>query len=272
MANLMNKFNISIYLSKYSIFEFVVILCLFVNILHAHQEIMHFTNLHHAIYPLSHLCFLLFEGFSLYFLSFIIPKHRHNLLIILYFIATIILWINVAYSRYFDTYMPLTLYGEFNNLKGLQANIIDVFEWSDLYFIVTSLVAIAAFRIFGKTNKPKHCYLTPAFFSGMLTITFAMHYHSVKKDHDHLIEHFKELNDHRSVWNIMTDRRRMMENTEPKISAYYYGIGFTLFMNAMNNLFKTKRFHFTEEEIDTIEKYIKPSKYPLLEDTTQNIL
>lgn len=268
----MNKKSISNYLSKYTIFEIVVILCLFVNILHTHQEIMHFSRLHHAIYPSSHLCFLLFEGFSIYFLSFIIPKRRHSLFLFLYFISTIVLWINVAYSRYFDTYMPLTLYGEFNNLKGLQANIIDAFEWSDLYFIVTSIIAMVAFRIFGKTPKPKHGYCLTVIFVCLLMITFTNHYYSVKKDHDHLIEHFKELNDQRTVWDIMIDRRHMMENTEPKISACYYGIGLTLFLNGMNGLFKTERFHFTTEDINTIEKYMESSNYPQPKDSTQNLI
>lgn len=268
----MNRNSISNYISKYTIFEIVVILCLFVNILHTHQEIMHFSRMHHAIYPSSHQCFLLFEGFSIYFLSFIIPKRRQNLLLYLYFIATIVLWINVAYSRYFDTYMPFTLYGEFNNLKGLQANIIDAFEWSDLYFVVTSIITIFAYRMYGKTTKPKHGYGLTVFFACLLMITFINHYHSVKKDHDHLVEHFKELNDQRTVWDIMIDRRRMMENTEPKISASYYGIGLTLFLNGMNSLFKTERFHFTNEEIKTIEKYMKSSEYPLPKDSIKNLI
>ena len=268
----MNKLNISNFLNKYSVFEIVVILCLFVNILHTHQEVMHFSRLHHAIYPSSHLCFLLFEGFSIYFLSFIIPKFRHNLLISLYFLATILLWINAAYSRYFDTYMPLTLYGEFNNLKGLQANIIDAFEWSDIYFLVTSIIVIATYRINGRTFKPRHSYVMPIIFAGLLIITFIIHYHSVKKDHDHLVEHFKELNDHRTVWDIMIDRRCMMENTEPKVSEFYYGIGLTLFINGMNNLFKTERFHFTDEETKTIKKYMKPSEYAFPQDSVKNII
>lgn len=272
MVDSMNRNSISSYISKYTIFEIVVILCMFVNILHTHQEIMHFSRLHHAIYPSSHLCFLLFEGFSIYFLSFIIPKRRHQLLLFFYFIATIVLWINVAYSRYFDTYMPLTLYGEFNNLKGLQANIIDAFEWSDSYFVVTSILASIAYRMFGKRPKPKYGYYLAVIFTSLLMISFTIHYNSVKKDHDHLVEHFKELNDQRTVWDIMIDRRRMMENTEPKISASYYGIGLTLFLNGINSLFKTKRFHFTHEEISTIEKYMKPSEYTLPKDSIKNLI
>lgn len=268
----MNRKCISNYINRYTIFEIVVILCLFVNILHTHQEIMHFSRLHHAIYPSSHLCFLLFEGLSIYFLSFIALKRRQHLLMLLYFIATIVLWINVAYSRYFDTYMPLTLYGEFNNLKGLQANIMDAFEWSDLYFVVTCIIAIAAYKLYSKTPKPKYGYCLVAISICLLMITFTCHYNSVKKDHDHLVEHFKDLNDQRTVWDIMIDRRRMMENTEPKISANYYGIGLTLFLNGINSFFKTERFHFTDEEINTIEKYIKPSDYTLPKDSINNLI
>ena len=131
----MNKFT-----NRYIIFEIAWIVCIFANIIYTHTTIMHLNKWHHVIYPTSHICFLLFEGFSFYFLSFIYPKRRNIILLLLFYIITIILWINVGYSRYFDTYMPLSLYVEFNNLNGLLPNIKDAIEKSDLFFLVTSII------------------------------------------------------------------------------------------------------------------------------------
>ena len=121
-------------LNKYTLYEAIIILCLFANIIYTHYVIMDLWKWYYIIYPTSHICFFLFEGFSIYFLSFLFPKKRQVLLLILYFIATLALWINVGYSRYFDTYMPLSLYTEFNNLNGLLPNIKDAIETSDFVF------------------------------------------------------------------------------------------------------------------------------------------
>ncbi len=257
---------------KYILFEIITISCLFANILHTHQVIMHFSRWYHSIYPTSHLFFLLFEGFSIYFISFLYPKRREILLCILFFITTLVLWINVGYSRYFDTYLPLSLYTEFNNLNGLLPNIKDAIELSDIFFLVSSTIVITAYTFFGKKHKSRYAYLLPCFLAFILGIAFVEHYKNVKKDHDHLAEHFKELNDQRTIWDTMADRRRMMENTMPKTSVSYYGIGLTLFLNAVEHLFRTERFHFTEKEKDSINKYMYPSEYPLPKDTTKNLI
>ena len=258
--------------NSYILFELITVSCLFANILHTHQVIMHLSRLHHSFYPTSHIFFLLLEVFSVYFLSFLYPKRRDILLIILFFISTFVLWINVGYSRYFDTYMPLSLYTEFNNLNGLLPNIKDAIEIGDLYFMGTSTIVVCAHYMFGNKIKPKHAYILPCTFIIILCIAFIEHYRSVRNDHDHLVEHFKDLNDQRTIWDIMVDRRRMMENTAQKTSVSYYGIGFSLLLNYIEPLFKTERFHFTKEEMDTINKYMYPSTYLLPKDTTQNLI
>ncbi len=257
---------------KYTLFEFFTIVCLFANIVHTHQEIMGLDRFYHVLYPFSHVFFFLFEGISIYFLSFIYPKKRHTIFISLYTLSTIILWINVAYSRYFDTYMPLTLYGEFNNLKGLLPNIIDSFEWSDIFYVITSIIALFSYFKFGKLQKPKLGYIIPLLCIVLLLVTFSYHLYSVKKDHDHLVEHFKELNDKRTIWDTMVDRRRMMENTIPKTSEFYYGIGLTLFLNGMSSLLKTDQFHFTEQEVKDIKRHMYTSEYPLPNDSIHNLI
>lgn len=259
-------------LNNYILFEVITILCLFANILHTHQVIMHYSKWHHSIYPTSHLFFLLFEGFSVYFLCYLYHKRREILLCIFFYIATIVLWINVGYSRYFDTYMPLSLYTEFNNLNGLLPNIKDAIEFGDLFFGATTTIVTIAFILFGRKEKPSKAYILPSILALILCLVFIIHFNSIKKDHDHLAEHFKELNDQRTIWDTMVDRRKMMENNEPKTCVYYYGIGLSLFINSIEPLFHSERFIFTREEKDTINKYMYPSTYTLPKDSTHNLI
>lgn len=258
--------------SNYILFECIIVICLFANILHTHQAIMHLPRLHHCIYPTSHIFFLLFEGFSIYFLSFLYPKRREILLLILYLLTTLILWINIGYSRYFDTYMPLSLYTEFNNLNGLLPNIKDAIEIEDSFFLITSIITIFAYLLYGRKVKTRDAYILPSMFMIILFLAFIKHYKSVKNDHDHLTNHFKELNDQRTIWDIMVDRKRMMENTVPKTCVSYYGIGLSLFLNGTEDYFRTERFHFTKEEKNTINKYMFPSVYQLPKDTIHNLI
>ena len=258
--------------NKYSLYDLVVIACVFINITYTHQEIMHLSRWYHIIYPTSHICFFLFEVFSVYFLSFIYPKRRRGLFLFLYFVTTLLLWINVGYSRYFDTYMPLSLYTEFNNLNGLLPNIKDAIEKSDLIFLLTSTIAVAAYYFLSNCPKPKYSFALPILFVGITLVAFLHHYKSVKSDHDHLVEHFKDINDQRTVWDTMVDRRQMMEHNMPKASVNYYGIGLTLFLNILENLLHAQHFSFSEVELKDINKYMYASKYPLPADTTQNLI
>ena len=168
--------------------------------------------------------------------------------------------------------MPLTLYGEFNNLKGLLPNIIDSFEWNDIFYVITSIFVLFSYYKLGKSQKPKQGYIIPLLCTILLLTSFSYHFYSVKKDHDHLVEHFKELNDKRTIWDTMVDRRRMMENTIPKTSEFYYGIGLTLFLNGMNSLLKTDQYHFTEQEVKDIKHHMFASEYPLPNDSIQNLI
>ena len=263
----MNKFT-----NRYIIFEIAWIVCIFANIIYTHTTIMHLNKWHHVIYPTSHICFLLFEGFFFYFLSFIYPKRRNIILLLLFYIITIILWINVGYSRYFDTYMPLSLYVEFNNLNGLLPNIKDAIEKSDLFFLVTSIIISLVYYKLGNKPKPQKWYILPSVFASLLFFTFIRHYNSIKSEHDHLVEHFKELNDQRSVWDTMCERRQMMENNMPKESSNYYGIGLTLFLNIIDQFYNTQKTIITEEETIEIKKHTYPSDYSIPNDTTKNLI
>ncbi len=262
---------ISLY-NKYILYEIVTLTCLFANIIYTHQIIMDMGRWYFIIYPTSHLFFFLLEGFSIYFISFLYPTKRHLILLSLYFISSIILWINVGYSRYFNTYMPLTLYNEFNNLNGLLPNIQDAIEIPDIFFIISSIIVLTTYFRLGREEKPKYGYILPCIFIFLLLLAFSIHYSSVKKDNTHLVNHFKDINDNRNVWNTMYDRWQMMDHTMPKTGFYYYGIGPSLFFKILNKTFRNDSFHFTNKEKGIINKYTNTSKYPFPEEYMQNLI
>jgi lipoteichoic acid synthase len=70
----------------------------------------------------------------------------------------------------------------------------------------------------------------------------------------------------------MVERRQMMEHTMAKTGVNYYGIGLSLLFNSLEKVFHTERFHFTDEELQTINKYMYASSYPLPNDTVKNLI
>ncbi len=255
------------------LFDILSLICIFANIIHTHQEIIQFTRPWYVLYPSSHVCFLIFEGSFVYFLSFIWPKRRHLLLLILYYITTIILWINVAYFRYFDTYMPLTLYGEFNNLKGLLPDIINSFKCNDFFFAITTCFITIAYKKCKKSSTMlKQHYILPTILVVTLLISFAHHYNGIRKDYDYISEFFKDIDDKRTTWDIFVDRRNTLANNDPKTCTFYYGIGLSLIWEAIDETLNSERYIFTESERKEIKLYYQPASYALPADTINNLI
>ena len=258
---------------KSSVFyEIVSLICIYANIIHTHQEIMNLEKPWHVLYPASHICFLLIEGFLIYILSFIWPKKRHLLLIILYYLFTIILWINIAYNRYFDSYMPLTLYGEFNNLEGLLPDIINSFKFNDLFFVFTSSIITFSYKIKKEISPVRKSIILPLFILFTIILTFTHHYNGVRKDYNSIAEFFKDIDDKRTTWDIFIDRRNMLANNEPKTCTYYYGITLSLIWEELDEFFNSERYIFSEQDKKEILKHHTPSIYNLNIDSTHNII
>ena len=191
---------------------------------------------------------------------------------IFFLVTTLILQINVAYSRYFETYMPLSLYDEFNNLNGLAPNIKDAFEINDIIFIFTIIIVSITYRLTNKYIVNKNSLIFTLLFTFTTVAAFFFHYKSIKGEHKHYIEHFKDLNDQRTIWDIMIDKRKMLENNMPKTCVFYYGIGLSLFMNILEEVFDTEKYHFTDSETVDIKKHMYPETYYLQSDTVQNLI
>ena len=194
------------YFCAYLLFEIIWLLCIFVITTYTHMEVMNLPSWYSVFYPQHHVFFFLLEGYSLYFMSFIFPAKRHILLLFMYFYVMIIMWVNVGYSRYFDAYMPFSLYTEFNNLNGLLPNIKDAVEKSDFVFVVCGFIVIFAYYFWGRRAKLRSSSVLPSISLALLLLSFLMYFKSIKDEHNFLEKHFVELNDKRTIWDTMVNR------------------------------------------------------------------
>lgn len=259
-------------LKKHIIYEVTVIVCLYLNIAHTHQGIMDFSKIHHVIYPTNHVCFFLFEGLIIFLLSYIIPKHRKGCLLFLYIITTILLWINIGYSRYFETYMPLSLYGEYNNLNGLLPNILDAIEYEDLFFLFTTTFVITAYYYCNNNDKTRYRYIHIHFLLSAFFISLLYYIYWIGEVKNFSAEHFKEFGDQRTIWTFMGDHWNTLKNNDPKKAYHYYGIGFNLFIDGTKKLFKSDQFYFTKEEVNYIKSHIKTTSYEFQSERPNNVI
>ena len=249
------------------------LLCIFTIITYTHMEVMNLPSWYSVFFPQHHVFFFLLEGFSLYFISFLFPPKRHVLLLFLYFVSMIILWINVGYSRYFDAYMPFSLYTEFNNLNGLLPNIKDAVEKTDFIYVVCSLIVLFSYRIWGRCEKTRISILIPLLSLALLLLSFLPYFKSIQDEHIFLQKHFVELNDKRTIWDTMVNRWQKMEQTAPRPSVcYYYGVFFSNSIFFLNTIFNVERFHFSDNETKRINKYMYPESFIEYEKPFKNLV
>ena len=261
--------------NKQILYEICILLCITINVIYTHICIMQPAKWFYIIYPTDHICFLLLEINFIYFISILFGRFRHMALFILFLLETILLWINVGYSRYFHTYLPLSLYTEFNNLDGLMPNIKDAIEVNDLIFLLTTTIAfINYFQL--RTEKVKrllkNSLAIPLFFVVTITLSFIPHYLSAKKEKDRLHDHFIEFHDKRTTWDIIKYRMQLTRQTDAKNGFYFYGIGLNLFIDIYEKYFTSKKLHYTEEEKSLIKKHLYASNYELSNETKKNLI
>ena len=78
----------------------------------------------------------------LFFIPLLLIGKKNYLYFIPYTLLCIFVLSNVWYSRYFYTYLPPSLYSEFNNLDGLSDNILAAMRLSDLLIVLTTAIAV----------------------------------------------------------------------------------------------------------------------------------
>ena len=114
--------NIKLLIKQFTFPLSLILLC-YINLQYMHYSILidkysltPFSYLENIIHAFIDICLL-------FFIPLYLIGKKTYLFFIPYTIITILVIVNVSYSRFFYTYMPPILYGEFNNLDGLSANL-----------------------------------------------------------------------------------------------------------------------------------------------------
>jgi len=137
---------------KAIIFPAILMILCYINLQYMHYSILadrfsltSFSYIENILQTFADVCLI-------FFIPIFLIKKRIYLFFIPYFLITLFSIINVWYSRYFYTYMPPTLYLEFNNLNGLSRNIFAAVTISDLIILITTTLAVISYRVFGKED------------------------------------------------------------------------------------------------------------------------
>lgn len=139
--------NIKLLIKQFTFPLSLILLC-YINLQYMHYSILidkysltPFSYLENIIHAFIDICLL-------FFIPLYLIGKKTYLFFIPYTIITILVIVNVSYSRFFYTYMPPILYGEFNNLDGLSANVFATIRFSDITILITTLASILSYKQF----------------------------------------------------------------------------------------------------------------------------
>ena len=135
--------------NKQVIFQYLIVILCCLNLLYMHYNVFTDRNDLGTFPYIENFCFTIIDCCILFIIPFIIIKKRFYLYFILLIFINIISLANIWYSRYFSSYIPLSLYTEFGNLNGLSANITNVIELRDS-IIPSSLITGILFYLYYK--------------------------------------------------------------------------------------------------------------------------
>lgn len=178
----------------------------------------------------------------------------------------------MGYSRFFNTYLPLSLYNEFNNLDGLLPNIIDAIEYNDIIFLVTTAIVTVSYIIIKKQSRPHHHYLFPLILAltiGAFQIPF---FSSMIQERNRLREHFSELNDHRTTWDVIKYRIRTTRESDTRACSYYYGIGLNLLFEIYDKYFSKAKVEYSEQEEQMIKSHLNATSFIFTLEQPKNMI
>ena len=206
-----------------------------------------FSYLENIIHAFIDICLL-------FFIPLYLIGKKTYLFFIPYTIITILVIVNVSYSRFFYTYMPPILYGEFNNLDGLSANVFATIRFSDITILITTLASILSYKQFyrayseirRKTRRIFSLYILGIAFIllGGLIATATIHWSSLNYKYVHPFKN------------------------SPTESIFKFGIIYgTIIQCASNN-----KQDCNPEEVAKLEPFFYESKYSIEYPPKENII
>lgn len=144
----MNK-QIKIF-TKQLAFPLLLILLCYINLQYMHYTVLidkyfltKFSYLENILHNFADVCLF-------FFLPFYLIRKKTYLFFIPYIIITLVVIVNVSYSRFFYAYMPTILYGEINNLKGITDNVFATLKLADITLLITTITGILFYRLYHK--------------------------------------------------------------------------------------------------------------------------
>ena len=245
--------NIKLLIKQFTFPLSLILLC-YINLQYMHYSILidkysltPFSYLENIIHAFIDICLL-------FFIPLYLIGKKTYLFFIPYTIITILVIVNVSYSRFFYTYMPPILYGEFNNLDGLSANVFATIRFSDITILITTLASILSYKQFHrayseirrKTRRIFSLYILGIAFVllGGLIATATIHWSSLNYKYVHPFKN------------------------SPTESIFKFGIIYgTIIQCASNN-----KQDCNPEEVAKLEPFFYESKYSIEYPPKENII
>lgn len=247
------KKNKDVFIDRTYLFISIVLACTIVNIVYMHWTILDINSLFLYSYNFANHTFILIDLIFIYFLCFIFIRKKLYFYLIPYFISLIYLYINILYSRYFNAYLPFSLYLEYNNLNGLTSNVFAAIRLKDYILLLTTIVVVISYYQFARNGSVKNKIIIPLILFSVIGISFTRYYIKEEIENRRLKEHFKELNDNRSVWTTINDNICSSHKFTNVDAFFNYGF----FINLILEISDKIQIH---DKIDL--SHVKPYLYP----------
>lgn len=221
---------------KPSTFLWLIILLSCINMIYMHLIITGMKLLPDYVYQGTNQCFIIFDMFVLYLLFILLQKYKNWCILIPFTFLSFIVLFNVGYSRYFHTYVPLSLYTAIENTDGLSSNIIDAFESSDLLLLLNLIVAyLSYFIIYKKIYFRNSRYIVSVSMFILLTIYLAVFVLHNQIERERLAEHFKEQNDSRTLFEVIYENIKGEQTTSLNSAFFRHGLIINHIVSYVNN-------------------------------------
>lgn len=137
-------------LIKQLVFPLLLMLLGYINLQYMHYTVLidkysltRFSYIENILHNFADVCLF-------FFLSFYLIKKRTYLFFIPYVIITLLVIVNVSYSRFFYAYMPPALYGEINNLEGIADNVFATLKFADVTLLITTIAGVLFYKLYHK--------------------------------------------------------------------------------------------------------------------------
>lgn len=242
-----------VWADKKAMFVAVVLICSFLNLAYMHVTVGDINPFWLYRYIWDSILFTLFDILCLFLIPFLLVRKHTWILLVPYLIITLVVWVNVGYSRYYHTYLPTTLYTATENLNGLSRNIVDAIEVSDIFLLFTTVVVFVFFKVTDrKGNIVTHRY--PLYIFLTIFIIYSVKYLAdVNGYRQFWTQHLTELNDKRSLTDFMKEKFLFERNVSYKNSVFKYGI-------IVNSCFDITRMGNNKPFPQSLKKYLTTHK------------